>query len=118
MLSVVAFGVGVLAAPARQTPPADAISIDFLATTNDGKPVTDLKAEDVTLRVDGRQRTLRSLQLVQYESSTAGSAGGSPPPMPFGVNNAPDTSRALLFLIEDASIRANSGRVVRDTIAP
>jgi hypothetical protein len=117
VLSVVAAGAGALAEPARQTPPADAIQIDFLATTNDGKPVTDLKAEEVTVRVDGRQRTLRSLQLVQYESPAAGSAGGNPPPMPFGVNNAPDTSRALLFLIEDASIRANSGRVVRDTIA-
>ena len=36
--------------------------------------------------------------------------------MPFGVNDAPDRSRAILFAIEDASINTNSGRVVRDTI--
>jgi VWFA-related protein len=115
-LSAVAAGAIVFADQAPQAPAADAINIDFLAATSDGKPVTDLKAEEVTLRVDGRQRTLRSLQLVRHESSASGSAAGSPPPMPFAVNNTPDNSRALLFLIEDASIRANSGRAVRDTI--
>ncbi len=101
----------------QSAPPADAIVIDFVATTNDGKPVTDLKAEDLTLRVDGRQRTLRSFELVQHGGSSApGKPGGDPPPMPFGVNNAPDRSRAILFAIEDLSIKANSGRALKDTI--
>jgi VWFA-related protein len=110
------FGVGAVGL-AQQPPasPADAIAIDFVATTNDGKPITDLKAEDVTLRVDGRPRTLRSLQLVQHGASGTGAAG-SPPPMPFGVNDAPDRSRAILLAVEDASINTNSGRVVRDAI--
>ena len=116
MLSVAAVGAVALAEPAQQAAPADGINIDFLVTTSDGKPVTDLKPEEVTLRVDRKQRTLRSLQLVQHESSGAGGPAGSSAPAPFAVNNTPDTSRALLFLIEDASIRANSGRVVRDTI--
>lgn len=104
---------------AQQPPPSpgDGVVIDFQATTSDGKPITDLKADDVTLRVDGRQRTLRSLQLVEHAASAAGAkTAGDPPPMPFGVNDAPDRSRAILFAIEDASINTNSGRVVRDTI--
>lgn len=100
----------------RQAPPADAIVIDFIAIANDGKPITDLKAEDVTLRVDGRQRPLRSFQLVQHAGAAAGSPAGDAPPMPFGLNTAADTSRALLFAVEDLSIKTNSGRVVRDGI--
>ena len=115
MLSVLVGGaLGLAQQPAS---PGDAVVVDFLATTNDGKPITDLKAEDVTLRVDGRQRTLRSLQLVEHGASATGATtAGDPPPMPFAVNDAPDRSRAILFAIEDASINTNSGRVVRDTI--
>jgi hypothetical protein len=116
VLAVIVAGAVAFAAPEQQAPPSDAINIDFLASTNDGRPVTDLKPEEVTLRVDGRPRTLRGLQLVRHESSAGGGAAASPPPMPFAVNNAADNSRAILFLIEDASIRANSGRAVRDAI--
>lgn len=107
-------GAGAVGIAAQQPPPAgDGIVIDFVVTTSDGKPITDLKAEDVTLRVDGRQRTVRSLQFVE---SLAGGATAAPPAMPFGVNDAPDRSRAVLFAVEDASINTNSGRLVRDTI--
>jgi hypothetical protein len=111
-------GAGAVGFAAQQPPPAgDGIIIDFVATTSDGKPITDLKPEEITLRVDGRQRTVRSLQLVQ-QSTTAGgaNAAGGPPPIPFGVNDAPDRTRAILFAVEDASITTNSGRLVRDTI--
>jgi hypothetical protein len=45
----------------------------------------------------------------------AGAAAADAPP-PFSVNTAADTSRAVLFAVEDASIKVNSGRVVRDSI--
>jgi VWFA-related protein len=116
LLSFVAAAGAVLAA--GQAPPSDAIVIDFIATASDGKPITDLKAEEVTLRVDGRQRPVRSLQLVQHAraSAAAGSPASDPPPMPFGLNTSADTSRAVLFAVEDLSIKASSGRAVRDGI--
>ena len=103
-----------------QAPAAgEGVVIDFLATTNDGKPVADLKAEDVVLRVDGRQRTVKSLKLVQLADVPGASdkPAADPPPPPFAMNTGPaGASRALLFAVEDASIKTNSGRIVKDAI--
>jgi hypothetical protein len=48
---------GVPAAPAE-------ITLDFLATVRGGQAVTDLSAADITLKVGGKQRPVRSLDLV------------------------------------------------------
>ena len=58
-------------------------SIDFMVFTNDGKPVADLKAEEVTLRLGGRARPIKALRLVKLD----GSAGAGPAlPPPFATN--------------------------------
>ena len=43
----------------------DLVAIDFLAVGDDGRPVSDLKTGDVTLRVDGKPREIRSFQFVK-----------------------------------------------------
>jgi hypothetical protein len=73
-----------LTTPAAITPPHQAapiktgvslVVIDFLALGRDGRPVTDLKPGDVTLRVGGRARTIEALNLVDAVS------GGRPAPV-------------------------------------
>ena len=83
----------------EQTPAAPGgavVTIDFRAVTADGKPVLDLKAADVALKVDGRAREIRSLELIQ-----AGSAPAAPPPF---ASNAAMGGREILLVLDDESI--------------
>ena len=72
MLTILAFAAGVLqaGAPSAQPPAAGtAIFLDFLATGEDGRSVTDLTAPNVSLKIDGKVRPLQSLELVPAEGS-------------------------------------------------
>ena len=48
-------------APAEPVAP---VAIAFFAVTSDGRPVPDLNADAVRLKVDGRPRVVRSLEWV------------------------------------------------------
>ena len=98
-----------------QAPAAnDAVPVSFLATGRDGRPVTDLKADEVELRLDGRMRTLESLQRI----GTPGDIAGTPaPPPPFGTNvgsAAINASRTTFLVIDDSTFRpGNEGLMKR-----
>ena len=59
-----------------------------------GQPVADLKAEDLTVRVDGRPREIKSLELVTAATAPAAPAAAAAPapssaaklPAPFDTN--------------------------------
>jgi VWFA-related protein len=71
---------------------------------------TDLTPADVTLKVDGRPREIRSFQYVRLDG---GSAAASPPapakplPPPYGTNVLDDSGRTIVIILETDSIRAN-----------
>src|SRR4029453_17022050 len=84
------------------------VRVDFMALGKDGQPVTDLKLEDVTLRIDNKLRQLRTLQYVKMSDglnaaamATAAATGGTTPTSgpavppatdlapPFAMNLAP-----------------------------
>lgn len=82
--------------------PSGSALIDFRVVGSDGKPVTDLKPEDVTIGVDGRNRVIQALRIVQIGDGGATSAL----PAPFGTNVLPEGQRNVMVLFNDASIRA------------
>lgn len=94
---------------------ADLIAVDFAAVSPDGVPVTDLQAGDVSLRIGGRRRTIRSLQLISVASADAPSSGPSLPP-PFGTNADSEKGRALVMVIDDDSFRAGREAALRDAV--
>ena len=53
----------------------DIIAIDFLAARPDGQPVTDLAAKEVTVKVDGRVREVKSFQFVKLSSAAGDRVG-------------------------------------------
>ena len=62
-------GVAALAqggAQTKQVPErgADLLSVDFVAVTSEGHPIADLRPDEITLRVGGKRRAVRSLQLI------------------------------------------------------
>ncbi len=75
------------------------VAIDFTAFDADGRPVTDLRPEDVTLRIDGRTRAIRALEWIP-----AGATTRRVPP-PFASNTLTEDSRAVLFVIDDETLK-------------
>jgi hypothetical protein len=92
-----------------------AVNVDFRAAADDGRPVLDLKREDVTLKVNGKAREIRSLQLVQFGGPPAITTGPSMP-TPFGSNAPADAGREVLFAIDDESIVAGSEQPVKEAV--
>jgi VWFA-related protein len=93
------------------------VVIDFLAVGRDGQPVSDLKPEDVQLRVGGRPRTIQSLRFVAPPvEGGAGPAGAALSP-PFGTNVAETgAGRTIFLLVEDGSIRPGADRALKEQI--
>jgi VWFA-related protein len=87
---------------------AEVVTFDFVALGRDGQPILDLKPEDVTLKVDGKTRTLKSLRLITPGAEPATPGGGEPAPAPFGSNTPRDAGRSIVIVIDDESIRAGN----------
>jgi hypothetical protein len=93
--------------------------VDFRAVTAEGEPVADLKTSDVTLRVDGRARTLKSLELVRVGRGSAPAAASALPP-PFVTNadtpSGAGTQRELLIVLDELSISPGKEAPVRESV--
>ncbi len=126
---VVAIGIPVLllvdmrSDPLAQSPAGgDPVSVSFVTLGRDGKPILDLKPEEVQLRVDGRQRTLKSLDRIDAAAEASGDAAtpaGPPLPAPFGTNLAGATSgggRTTFLVIDDGSFRPGNERLMKQSI--
>ena len=83
--------------------PTGAAYVDFRVLTADGKPITDLKPEDVKVSVDGRARTVQAMRLVQVSDAAAAAPSL---PAPYGTNVVPEGQRNVLVVFNDASILA------------
>jgi len=78
-------------------PRGPAAVLDFRAIGDDGQPVVDLRVPDVALKVDGKTREIRSLQLVRIVGSEA--AASQPAlPAPFSTNSQAESGRDLLLV--------------------
>ena len=86
----------------------DLLAVEFMAVAEDGSPISDLRADDVTVRIDGRSRSIRSLQLIAVADPwfPGDETPAAPLPRPFGTNTASDTGRTAIIVLDDASLRA------------
>jgi VWFA-related protein len=90
--------------------------VDFLAVTPTGMPVTDLKADEVEIRIEGRARAIRSLRLVSAAPAVLGS--GPVPALlpPYGGNSRSDTGRTFVVVIDDESFVAGREQPLRNAV--
>ncbi len=114
---------GLQSGPQAQSPAGgDPVSVSFVTLGRDGRPIVDLKAEEVQLRVDGRQRTLKSFERIDAASPSSGDGAkpsGPPLPAPFGTNVAGATSgggRTTFLVIDDGSFRPGNDRLMKQSI--
>ena len=86
--------------------------VEFYALGADGIGLPDLKTSEVTIRVNGRARTIQSLRLVKQSelpSADPLAARDASLTQPFGTNSAAELGRLIVLVIEDESFRVGSG---------
>jgi VWFA-related protein len=99
-------------APAAQ---GDLVAIDFLALSATGDPVTDLTADQVTLRVGGKPRTIKALQFRKMAQLRVTGETVEPP---YGTNVLSDANaRTLVIVVEDESLEPGREAAMRDAVA-
>ena len=86
------------------------VTLDFLALGRDGRPVADLRAEEVGLKIGGRARPLTAVNLIDVTAA----AGVVPLPPPFGTNVQSREARDFVLVIDDDSFRVGTERAVRE----
>lgn len=119
LLVAVAFSAGDrLAGQSRIAAPALPTElVDFLALADDGKPVTDLTAGEITFKLDGRVRPISSVQFVELASPVPVDRGiDLTPPIapPYGSNRLEDAGRLVMIAIDRESIRPGRERPAQE----
>ncbi|MGB2714932.1 MAG: hypothetical protein WBC51_12180 [Vicinamibacterales bacterium] len=94
----------------------DFLAVDFSAVSADGTPVTDLKPEDVTVRIGGRARPLRSLQLITVATTEKSAPSEGASPSPFGTNAVSENGRTLFLALDDDSFRPGREGPLRQAV--
>jgi VWFA-related protein len=117
---------GVLAQSATPQRPTfrggtELVAVDFLAIDAEGRPIADLKPDELKLTVDGKPRTIESLQYLELASLEPRTKGALPPakavPLPFGSNVQRDAGRTIILLFHHTSIEPGDERPAREAIA-
>ena len=85
-------------------------TVDFVAVTAEGQPVTDLTAAQITLKVGGKDRAVTSLDFVKFGGVT------STLPAPFATNVATDAGRMFLLVVDEESLRPGLESTVRESL--
>jgi VWFA-related protein len=108
------------AAPPAQTPQpergAELLTISFAAVGADGQPPADLKPGDVTIKIDGRERPIRSLQSIAAADALAVTPDVPALPPPFGSNSVSESGRTLMLAIDDESFKPGTEHVLRQAV--
>ncbi|MEX2272361.1 MAG: hypothetical protein WD690_12860 [Vicinamibacterales bacterium] len=105
-------GITVEAQQGRPERGTDLTPIDIAVVMPNGQPVVDLRADEISVRLAGRSRRVRSLQMVTAPLSNAGRAV----PPPFGSNARSDEGRSVALVIDDDSFRPGREAAIREAV--
>jgi hypothetical protein len=106
---------GATAAGAQPAKTGAAVRIDFRALTDEGRQVTDLKPEEIALKVNGKPRPIQSLGVFHSAAADPASGGTALPP-PYATNAVGQTGRVIHVLVDDDSIAPGREGQVRDAM--
>ena len=98
----------------------DLITVDFAVFGQNGEPIRDLSTEDVTLKIDGRPRPIKSFQYVGAGGPSPADTAAGPfreLPPPFGSNYVGDAGRTIVLIVENESLRPAIARHTTDAAA-
>ncbi|MDQ3489016.1 MAG: hypothetical protein M3468_14965 [Acidobacteriota bacterium] len=89
---------------------SDHLALQFAVVTPEGANIADLKASEVSVRIGGRVRAIRSLQLITMGGLDQVDSGL---PLPFGTNAVGAAGRTLVLVVDDESFRPGLEGVLR-----
>ena len=100
-------------------------AVDFVVVSKaDGQPVTDLKPEEVTLRIDGKPRPIKTLQFVRMSAAISGPGSAATMPesdvaAPFATNRATtaEAPRAIVLVVDDESMPIGQEQKLRSALS-
>lgn len=105
---------------------AGTTTLRFRALSSDGTPAPDLKAGDVTLRIEGKPREIQSLQFVDLRGgasapaeAAAPAAAKAPVPPPYATNVVAAASgggRDLYLLVDEESVAPGREAPVKEAL--
>ena len=106
-----------LTAQTPQTPPqpqapttfrstTDVVAVDVSVIDSNGRPISDLKSQEFSLKVDGKPRRISSAEFV----SLRGGETSAPTGQMFGTNLGQRPGRLIMFVIDEASIFKGGGK--------
>ena len=108
---------------AWQTPQApvfrdatELVRVEFLAVSKAGDPVSDLKPTELSVRMNGRERTITSLQFVGLDDTGRRVDSADVLAPAFGTNSASEQGRSILLLLDDDSIGPGDEERVREAV--
>ena len=91
------------------------IAVDFMVMGNSGMPVSDLRADEVSVQIDGRGRPIRALEYVSLASPIeAGVAGVL---SPYGSNSQTDSGRTVVLIVDQETLRPGRDGELKTQIA-
>jgi VWFA-related protein len=117
-----AIALAVIASAAAQQPEqpvfragVDVFAVEVSALDRDGKPITDLTAQDFVVTVDGKPRRVRAVRFHGADSEDA--MTGGTPMVPGPVVNSRDDGRIVVFVVDRESIAPGGERAIVESAA-
>ena len=93
-------------------------TVDFNITGPDGLPLTDLKPEEVQLKLDGKTRKVTTLKLIEIPGASSTGAPAKPRlPEPFASNSGAEQGRMVIIAVDDESFRVGRERPMRAAVS-
>jgi VWFA-related protein len=99
------------------------VQVDAVVTDNKGKPVIDLRPEEIEIREDGRPQTVTNFSYVTLESSEAAQAKTSDkpldktaPPIPPVRLRPEQVRRTIALVVDDLGLSFESTYFVREAL--
>ena len=128
MVAVV-LSAGVLAAQSPPPPTAesqqptfrsgvDSVSVDVVVTDKQGRPVTDLKAEDFEIREDGKPQSVDAFKLIQIDDGREDNSLRPILTLQDQMREAArEDNRLLVIYLDDYHVRLENSMVARERLA-
>jgi hypothetical protein len=92
------------------------VKIEFRALGEDGVPVGDLKAEELSLKVNGKARPLQSLRLVRTAGGDVPGGVNTALPLAYATNAGGGSGRTVYILIDDDSLAPGREGQVKEAV--
>jgi hypothetical protein len=122
-LAVFAIALGVRAQQGQDRP-IQVGSVDFTVVNATGEPVPGLKPEEVTLRIDGKIRVIKTLTFVTVSSGMSGAAvAAAPTTEPIApafetnIASVAASARSVVIIVDDESMPIGQEQKIRSMLS-